>query len=262
MEKLRIFVADDNKEYIDYICSIISKQNNMHIVDVAYNGEEVLSKLRQIGAIDILITDMVMPLMDGYNLLRRIKEGREDVSIKHIICMSALVNEKVLSMVSNFGGDMFIIKPFKASVLLDSIQTVLENDGDFGINESNGNSISIEKRVSDLLHEMGIPAHIKGYNYLRTGILLTFQNQGEYIGQITKVLYPEIAKKYKTTSSRVERAIRHAIEVAWIRGNVDTVDDIFGYSINANKAKPTNSEFIAMIADYLAVQKKKAVMMH
>ena len=118
----------------------------------------------------------------------------------------------------------------------------------------------VESQITNLLHEVGIPAHIKGYTYLRTGILQTFHNP-DYIGRITKLLYPEIAKRYKTTGSRVERAIRHAIEVAWTRGNIDTIDEIFGYTISASKAKPTNSEFIAMMADYLSIQQKKTIMM-
>ncbi len=265
MEKIKIFVADDNQQYVDYLISIIAKQPNMCLVDSANNGEEAIRKMRNAGVIDILIMDMVMPQLDGYALLKQLKEGIYGVTIKHTICMSALVNEKVLNLISTYGGDMFVIKPFKDSVMLDAIQTII--DGDFQkqntLPASNGeDDISIEKRLSDLLHEIGVPAHIKGYNFLRTGILLTFANQDEYVGQITKSLYPEIAKKYKSTSSRVERAIRHAIEVAWNRGNIDLIDEIFGYSISAEKAKPTNSEFIVMIADYLAVIKKNAIMMH
>ncbi|MCH5180456.1 MAG: sporulation transcription factor Spo0A [Erysipelotrichales bacterium] len=263
MEKIRIFVADDNPQYVDFIVSSIARQPNMYVVDSASDGEEALSKLKKCGTIDVLIVDMIMPNLDGYALLKQINDGIEGTSVRHIICISALVNERILSLISTLGGDMFVIKPFTASSLLDAIQSVLESDvlKDHKF-ESQSNGESIEKRLSDLLHEMGVPAHIKGYNYLRTGILLTFENQDEYIGQITKSLYPEIAKRYKSTSSRVERAIRHAIEIAWNRGNIDLIDEIFGYSINAEKAKPTNSEFIVMIADYLAVMKKNAVMMH
>lgn len=263
MEKIRIFVADDNPQYVDFIVSSIARQPNMYVVDSASDGEEALNKLKKCGTIDVLIIDMIMPRLDGYALLKHINDGIEGTNVRHTICISALVNEKILSLISTLGGDMFVIKPFNASSLLDAIQSVLESDDlkehKFE-NQSTGESL--EKRLSDLLHEMGVPAHIKGYNYLRTGILLTFENQDEYIGQITKSLYPEIAKRYKSTSSRVERAIRHAIEIAWNRGNIDLIDEVFGYSINAEKAKPTNSEFIVMIADYLAVMKKNAVMMH
>lgn len=263
MEKIRIFVVDDNPQYVDFIVGNIARQSNMYIVDTASDGMEALEKLKKCGVIDILILDMIMPRVDGYSLLKQINDGIEGINIKHNICISSLVNEKILSLISTLGGDMFIIKPFSASSLLDAIQSVLESEMS-SRNTFSGQKEeeSIEKRLSNLLHEMGVPAHIKGYNYLRTGILLTFANQDEYIGQITKSLYPEIAKRYKSTSSRVERAIRHAIEIAWNRGNIDLIDEIFGYSINAEKAKPTNSEFIVMIADYLAVMKKNAIMMH
>lgn len=265
MKKIKVFVADDNQQYIDFIVENIAKQPNMCIVDTANDGEETFEKLKKCGPIDVLIMDMVMPKLDGYTLLKKIHESENaNVDVKHIICMSALVNEKILNLISSLGGDMFVIKPFKLSVMFDAIQSVLENESKNveTISNVNKSEESLEKRLSDLLHEIGVPAHIKGYNYIRTGILLTFENQDEYIGQITKALYPEIAKKYKSTSSRVERAIRHAIEVAWNRGNIDLIDEIFGYSINAEKAKPTNSEFIVMIADYLSVMKKNAIMMH
>lgn len=263
MERISVFVADDNQQYVDYIVSVIAKQPNMYIINTANNGEEAIKKIKECKNIDVLICDMIMPHLDGYAVMKQIHDGLGDVVIRHKICISALVNDKVLNIVSGFGAEMFIIKPFKAPVILDAIQTVLEGDSKYEHSiESSEDKVSIEKRLSDLLHEIGVPAHIKGYNYLRTGILLTFENQDEYIGQITKSLYPEIAKKYKTTSSRVERAIRHAIEIAWNRGNIDLIDEIFGYSISIEKAKPTNSEFIVMIADYLAVIKKNAVMMH
>lgn len=253
MEKIKVFVADDSKEYIEFITAVIAKNSNMQIVDTAINGDDAFNKLKQVGPIDILITDMVMPIMDGYALLRKIKEDKS-MHIKHIICISALVSDRILALVAAYGGEMFIIKPFNEEHLIDNIKTVLEN-----IVNENLNDDMIEQNLSSLLHEIGIPAHIRGYNYIRTGIMLSYNNQEQYHGQITKALYPEIAKLYLTTASRVERAIRHAIEVAWNRGNIDTIDEIFGYSISASKAKPTNSEFISMISDYMAVKKKKLI---
>lgn len=263
MERISVFVADDNQQFVDYVVSIIANQPNMYVIGTANDGEEALCKIQKHGNIDILICDMIMPKLDGYALLKILHDDKNNVNVRHKICMSALVNEKILNLISGFGGDMFVIKPFAANVLLNAIQVVLDSEKgpekSFALNKEEE---SLEKRLSDLLHEVGVPAHIKGYNYIRTGILLTFENQDEYVGQITKSLYPEIAKRYKTTSSRVERAIRHAIEIAWNRGNIDLIDEIFGYSISAEKAKPTNSEFIVMIADYLSVIKKNAVMMH
>lgn len=254
MEKWKIFVVDDNPEVVNLLTSIISMQSNMYVVDTATNGEEAWQKIALHGSIDLLITDLIMPKLDGFNLLKKIKEKSQYQNMR-IIAMSAMVNERILKMVSSFGSEMFLIKPFTSSSLLETIKTVMMNRN---LNDNNGND-DLEDRITNILHEVGIPAHIKGYTYLRTGIMQTYGNP-DYIGRITKVLYPEIAKKYKTTGSRVERAIRHAIEVAWTRGNIDTIDDIFGYTISASKAKPTNSEFIAMIADYLSIKKKKTIL--
>ena len=154
-----------------------------------------------------------------------------------------------------------LMKPFEVKQIINkmiAISGVETNGNVISLNVSERDKIlqlELEKNITDILHEIGIPAHIKGYMYLRTAILQTYENI-DFLGQITKVLYPEIAKTYSTTSSRVERAIRHAIEVAWNRGNVDAIDEIFGYTISANKAKPTNSEFIAMIADKLRLDNK------
>ena len=256
MEKWKVFVADDNIEAVNLVTSVVSMQSNMFVLESASNGDEAWQKLKILGKVDILITDLIMPKLDGFNLLKKIKDSNE-VEIGHIICMSAMVNERVLNTISNLGSDMFMIKPFTPSTLLDCLKMVM-NNYDMDMNSTVGES-DLETRITNLLHEVGIPAHIKGYTYLRAGILQAYRNP-DYIGRITKVLYPEIAQKYKTTGSRVERAIRHAIEVAWTRGNIDTIDDIFGYTISASKAKPTNSEFIAMMADYLSVQKKKSIL--
>lgn len=255
MEKLRVFIVDDSPDVVSLISSVVSMQSNMYVIDTASNGEEAFQKIRVLGKIDILFTDLIMPRLDGFNLLKRLKE-KSDLIINHIVTVSAMVNDKILNSVSSLGGEMFLIKPLSTSSLNDSLRTLssmpLPNV------EGNATENDIEKRITNLLHEVGIPAHIKGYSYLRTGILQTYKNP-DYIGRITKVLYPEIASKYKTTGSRVERAIRHAIEVAWTRGNIDVIDEIFGYTISASKAKPTNSEFIAMISDHLAIQKKKTI---
>lgn len=255
MEKLRVFIVDDSPDVVSLISSVVSMQSNMYVIDTASNGEEAYQKIRVLGKIDILFTDLIMPRLDGFNLLKRLKE-KSDLIINHIVTVSAMVNDKILNSVSSLGGEMFLIKPLSTSSLNDSLRTLssmpLPNV------EGNATENDIEKRITNLLHEVGIPAHIKGYSYLRTGILQTYKNP-DYIGRITKVLYPEIASKYKTTGSRVERAIRHAIEVAWTRGNIDVIDEIFGYTISASKAKPTNSEFIAMISDHLAIQKKKTI---
>ena len=255
MEQLKVFIVDDNQDVISLISSVVSMQPNMYVIETASNGEEALQKLKFIGKVDIMFTDLIMPRLDGFNLLKKIQD-RGDIKINHIVTISAMVNDKVLNSVSSLGGEMFLIKPLSNSSINDCLKTL--SSISIETEESTATDNDIEKRITNLLHEVGIPAHIKGYSYLRTGILQTYKNP-DYIGRITKVLYPEIAQKYKTTGSRVERAIRHAIEVAWTRGNIDVIDEIFGYTISASKAKPTNSEFIAMISDHLTIQKKKSI---
>lgn len=257
MEKIKVFVVDDNPETVNLVISAVSTQSNMYVIDSASNGEEAYQKLKLLGKIDVLITDLIMPKIDGFHLLRKIRDKKE-VQVQHIIVMSALVNERVLNMVAALNSEMFMMKPLNTTTLIECISaTVHQEDNDYTAKTKDKD---VESQITSLLHEVGIPAHIKGYTYLRTGILQTYHNP-DYIGRITKLLYPEIAKRYKTTGSRVERAIRHAIEVAWTRGNIDTIDEIFGYTISASKAKPTNSEFIAMMADYLSIQQKKTIMM-
>jgi two-component system response regulator (stage 0 sporulation protein A) len=255
MEKWTVFVVDDNPEMISFISQVIAMQPNMYVIEHASNGDEALQKLIILGHVDILITDLIMPKTDGFNLLRKLKD-KSNISVDHIITMSALVNEKTLSFVSSLGSEMFLIKPFSSKMLIDTLKNIISNDIT-SVLTSGQNDITC--RIATLLHEVGVPAHIKGYIYLRTGIMHAYQNP-DYVGRITKILYPEIAKIHNTTVSRVERAIRHAIELSWSRGNIKVIDEIFGYTISVEKDKPTNSEFIAMIADYLLVQKRRTVL--
>ena len=183
----------------------------------------------------------------------------------HIICTTPFVNDLIVAGVQNYRIDYILMKPFEIEQLCDKLNFIIgytrkepisSNLVKVNLDDDEKErlqKLELESEITELLHEIGIPAHIKGYMYLRTAILETYLNV-DFLGQITKVLYPEIAKKYATTASRVERAIRHAIEVAWNRGNIDAIDDIFGYTISASKAKPTNSEFIAMISDKLRLE--------
>lgn len=183
----------------------------------------------------------------------------------HIICTTPFVNDLIVAGVQNYRIDYILMKPFEIEQLCDKLNFIVgytrkehisSNVVKVNLDDDEKErlqKLELESEITELLHEIGIPAHIKGYMYLRTAILETYLNV-DFLGQITKVLYPEIAKKYATTASRVERAIRHAIEVAWNRGNIDAIDDIFGYTISASKAKPTNSEFIAMISDKLRLE--------
>ena len=210
-----------------------------------------------------------MPHLDGLGVLEKLITSNIELPI--CIMLSAVGQDNVTAQAIALGAQYYILKPFKMDVLMKRIRELIEkpvqpkpvikmptkdnkaNYVEFNIQSSKEEILEI--KVTNIIHEIGVPAHIKGYQYLRDGIIMVVNNI-EVINQITKQLYPDLAKKYKTTPSRVERAIRHAIEVAWNRGQLETVESIFGYTVNSNKGKPTNSEFIAMIADKLRLDLK------
>lgn len=261
MEKKTIYLVDDNLEILQDLKMAFSKSNEFQLLGTATNGENCIIELRN-HKVDILVLDMIMPKKDGLDVLESMKLNR--IEAKYIICTTPFVNDFIVSRLSEFKVDYVMMKPFSTTQMIDKLKSltsantqVLHNTTTYDISNNNDNEhhfkMKLESEITELLHEIGIPAHIKGYQYLRTAIEKTYFNI-DYLGQVTKVLYPEIAKEYATTASRVERAIRHAIEVAWNRGNIDAIDDIFGYTISATKAKPTNSEFIAMLADKLRLK--------
>lgn len=270
MSKLKVLLADDNKELITVLSEYISLQEDMEVVEVAGNGNEVLSVLRQ-RDIDVLLLDVVMPDLDGVSVLEELKDNGDIFRRpKHIIMFTAFNQEKIMMRAAELGASYFIMKPFEINKIVKIIRDISmrfesgDSEGAGTINpilaaRQEVKSFDLESEITNILHEMGVPAHIKGYLYLRESITMVY-NDIELLGSITKVLYPDVAKKYKTTASRVERAIRHAIEVAWNRGNIDAISNIFGYTVSVSKSKPTNSEFIAMIADKLRLEhKNKAV---
>lgn len=253
MDKKSVFVVADSKEFINEAVRAIAKEENLYVLGSAENGKEGLDRIKKYTHIDVLILDLVLPVFDGLQVLKELKDhGQWYPHIGVIICQSGLVNDNILALIKSYGADQFLLKPYEMSTLINQINLNTEICDYQKVNQEQ----KLEENITRILHDVGIPAHIKGYNYLRSAISSSYYHN-EYIGQITKILYPEIARKYNTTGSRVERAIRHAIEVAWSRGNIDTIDEIFGYTISASKAKPTNSEFIAMISDYLSLKDKK-----
>lgn len=272
-ENYKVYIVDDSIEMIQKMKNEIRKSSMFTIMGNAANGEQCLLELRS-KHIDILVLDLIMPKKDGIAVLKEMKAN--NIHADHIICTTPFINDLIVSQIQNYQVDYLLMKPFDLTQLIDKLHTI----AGMNVTETReGNVLKInlddqekerilkldlESEITSLLHEIGIPAHIKGYMYLRTAILETYLNV-DFLGQITKVLYPEIARKYGTTASRVERAIRHAIEVAWNRGNIDAIDDIFGYTISASKAKPTNSEFIAMISDKLRLEhrlKNKTGVLH
>ena len=258
--KTRILIADANPDFSSLLSDIIAGEKDMEVAGTADNGVDALALIAELKP-DVLLLDLVLSKLDGLELLRRVGES----GIKmHIIVLSGFVNNKVVGECSALGADYFISKPCDPAGLLSRIR-LLCGDGrdggalpgyDLAARGANGRDAALESVVTDIIHEIGVPAHIKGYQYLREAIILTIRDM-DMINAVTKVLYPEVARKFGTTPSRVERAIRHAIEVAWDRGDIETLQKFFGYTVSNIKGKPTNSEFIAMIADHLSLRQKQ-----
>lgn len=254
-EKIRIFIADDNVEFVSTLTSYLSKQEDMEIIGTASDGLEAVQKITTLKP-DVALLDVIMLHLDGIGVLEKLNELEVELPI--CIMLSGVGQDKITSRAISLGAEYYIVKPFELEMLVKRIRELTEVKLPTQITyigKNNQKEESIEAKVTNIIHEVGVPAHIKGYQYLRDGIIMAIED-AEVINQITKQLYPDLAKKYHTTASRVERAIRHAIEVAWGRGQLEFVESIFGYTINANKGKPTNSEFIAMISDKLRLELK------
>ncbi len=268
-EKIKILIADDNIDFVSTLITYFQSQEDVEIVATAKDGQEAYNKIITEKP-TVALLDVIMPHLDGLGVLEKLVSSNIDLPI--CIMLSAVGQDDVTAQAINLGAKYYILKPFKMDVLMKRIRELVEKPvakvpNQITTKETKNNYVDIsnqaskeeilEVKVTNIIHEIGVPAHIKGYQYLRDGIMMVVNNI-EVINQITKQLYPDLAKKYKTTPSRVERAIRHAIEVAWNRGQIETVENIFGYTVNSNKGKPTNSEFIAMIADKLRLDLKTA----
>jgi two-component system response regulator (stage 0 sporulation protein A) len=248
---LKVAIADDNKELVLMISEFLKSQNKFEVVDTFNSGKELLDFLKT-NTCDLLLLDIFMPEVDGINVLECLKNQDEYNRPKNIIMLSAFNNDKLIQDVSNLGADYFIIKPIKFNELLSAINRVTDTQ-EFKPGKDITEVVNIDQEITEMLHEIGVPAHIKGYMYLREAIFDIY-NDISLLGSITKKLYPLIASKFETTPSRVERAIRHSIEVAWQRASSSSIESIFSNTLNLEKTKPTNSEFIAMIADQLRLK--------
>lgn len=257
MNKIEVVLADDNREFVSLLEEYINNQSDMSVVGVAYNGNDVLKVLEE-RVPDILILDIIMPHLDGLAVLEHLQAMRLQPQPK-IIMLTAFGQEEITKKAVELGASYYILKPFDMEVLAQRIRQIITNKSSFSPSIKAPTIApkgrNLDASITNIIHEIGVPAHIKGYLYLREAITMVY-NDVELLGSITKVLYPDIAKKFNTTASRVERAIRHAIEVAWSRGNLDSISSLFGYTISNSKAKPTNSEFIAMVADKLRIEAK------
>lgn len=248
----KILLCDENAEERKRLIDFLTK-SGFHLIDEAINGDMAIDKLMK-GGYDIAIVDLWISGVDGIGIIRNVKKSGLK-SKPSFILMSPINNQNVLVEASEVGADMCILKPFDNSSLVGHLDSLLRLRSKSEVRSSLSASADMEAQVTKIIHQIGVPAHIKGYQYLRTAILMTIEDN-DIINSVTKVLYPTVAKKYQTTTSRVERAIRHAIEVAWDRGDIDTLNSYFGYTIQNSRGKPTNSEFIAMIADNLRLKYK------
>ncbi len=269
-EKISVLIADDNKDFCDIISEYLQKQGDLEVVGVANDGLQTIDMILQLNP-DVVILDIIMPHLDGLGVLEKLNQKKLD-SYPKIIILSAVGQDKITQRAILMGADYYIVKPFDLELLVKRVREIT-HDLDHEIqrratsmimenpeipyqpvNTVNRNN-SLESDITNIIHEVGVPAHIKGYQYLREAIFMVVKDV-ELLNGITKELYPGIAKKFNTTPSRVERAIRHAIEVAWSRGRIETINKLFGYTIHDEKGKPTNGEFIAMVADKLRMQSR------
>ncbi len=261
-KKTKILIVDDNKDFCNIMDEYLGKQDDIEVMGIANNGREAI-KLISKDLPDLIILDIIMPHLDGLGVLEEMNKMDLEEFPK-VIILSAVGQDKITQRAINLGADYYVIKPFDFEVFIERIRQ-MTGTGEINILNSpvnrniQGRSVlvknnrSLEAEITNIIHEIGVPAHIKGYLYLREGITMVVERI-ELLSAVTKELYPSIAKKFNTTPSRVERAIRHAIEVAWSRGKLDTINNLFGYTVNNNRGKPTNSEFIAMVADKLRLE--------
>ena len=248
MEKIKVLMIDDNVNLVEMVNDYFEDNPRIDIVGSAYNGDEGLKIIKE-GKLeyDLIVLDLIMPKKDGIAVLRDLKENNIN---RNIIVATSYNAPDTIRKVSEYGVTYYILKPFDLPDLEDKILDTFTTSSKKSINILSNN---LQISISKMLHELGMPSHIKGYQYIREAISMVYDNP-DIVGGITKELYPELATKFDTTVSRVERAIRHAIEVSWNRGDWDLMEEIFGHSVDIDKAKPTNSEFIVTVADKLRLE--------
>lgn len=248
MEKrTRVLLADANEEFRILLRQLLEETGEFEVAASTGDGPMVMELVRRTKP-ELILMDVVLPGLDGFGILRQLAEEPGE---RKVIVISAFCSQQAVSRAVELGVYFFLPKPVNEESLLELMRQAVHPE-----QEEPYHAPALEGMVTAIIHEIGVPAHIKGYQYLREAILLAVEDM-DVINAVTKVLYPEVARRFSTTPSRVERAIRHAIEVAWDRGDLETLQKYFGYTVNSAKGKPTNSEFIAMIADRLQLQRKK-----
>ncbi|MDR0380977.1 MAG: sporulation transcription factor Spo0A [Oscillospiraceae bacterium] len=255
---VKILIADDNADFRSLLTSALEGEKDLEIVGVSTDGYQAVQQIAALSP-DVVLLDIVLPVLDGFGVMKAIG-GMAPGSRPGVIVLSGFATDQAMAEAAALGAQYFILKPFDIAGLVERVRAVGRTRRAQPLRvtaPARGlrSDLDIETRVTDIIHEIGVPAHIKGYQYLREAIMVAVKDR-EAINAITKILYPAVAKTFATTPSRVERAIRHAIEVAWDRGDIETLQSFFGYTVSNVKGKPTNSEFIAMIADRLSLQLK------
>lgn len=265
MSEINVAIAEDNSQMLSLLNDMVERERGFHVVGKANNGEDAFTMILEKKP-DLVLMDVIMPKMDGISVMEKIKRERPDEKLPPFIMITAAGSDQVASDAFQRGASYYIMKPFDPVVVMDKIRRVVRGAAKLSpkdemktvepyVNREEYMEQNLENDVTRMLHEIGIPAHIKGYQYLRDAIAISVHEDDTLIS-VTKVLYPAIAKQHDTTASRVERAIRHAIEVAWERGRLEAIYDLFGYTVSTGKGKPTNSEFIALIADKIRLDYK------
>ena len=271
--KISVLIADDNKEFCSILNDYLLNQKDIVVTGIAKDGREALELIVERKP-DLVILDIIMPHLDGLGVLEKLNTMDLEKTPR-IIILSAVGQDKITQQAITLGADYYTVKPFDMEVFTKRIREKFNSAPTIQESSAQSNRVSypttssyiltseqksktpidLETEITNIIHEIGVPAHIKGYMYLREAITMVV-NDMELLSAVTKELYPSIAKKYNTTASRVERAIRHAIEVAWGRGQIEAINKLFGYTVHNDKGKPTNSEFIAIIADKLRLKNK------
>ncbi|MBB6625194.1 sporulation transcription factor Spo0A [Clostridium gasigenes] len=261
--KISVLIADDNKEFCSILNDYLLNQRDIVVIGIAKDGREALTLIEERKP-DLVVLDIIMPHLDGLGVLERLNI-MELEKMPRVIVLSAVGQDKITQKAITLGADYYVVKPFDMDVFTKRIremftgsttsEPVRRQSGMMRSEMPTKEPMDLETEITAIIHEIGVPAHIKGYMYLREAIMMVV-NDMELLSAVTKELYPSIAKKYNTTASRVERAIRHAIEVAWGRGQIEAINKLFGYTVHTEKGKPTNSEFIAIIADKLRLKNK------
>ncbi len=255
-ERTKVLIVDDNRDFCDLLHEFLSKRAEFQVVGVGHNGVEALDLIYSLKP-DVCVLDIIMPHLDGIGVLERLPARLAGHALPKTIMLTALGHEEMTKRVLELGASYYILKPFNLETLAQRIQQLVTNGvaaSPLQLEQQRSANRNLEIKISDFLHELGVPANIRGYVYLREAISMVAEEM-QLLSAVTKILYPMIAENHDSTASRVERAIRHAIEVAWSRGNVDALNRMFGFTVDHRRGKPTNSEFIAMVADRLRLER-------